>query len=206
MSELNVNIPRFYCLVRKEFLYNLERGHGTFMKACVFGVASLAGRAIGFHVLLDNGAVMFRLPIHALCHKIDAPATPLDWLQMWDCFGYEVSCIVFDQLKDSRVEVVMKDKSWREGQYLFTLDWYGNNDSEEAGDGGHKCAHVIALDEGNFAAQPNNRIKWKAPHFVEPFKEKPDFITNTHAWSVGSGPEWGTDPGHFDLHAKGLNS
>ena len=50
------------------------------------------------------------------------------------------------------------------GQYMFTLDWYGHEDAEEAGDGGHKCAHVIALDDGNFAAQPNNRIQWFARH------------------------------------------
>jgi hypothetical protein len=39
---------------------------------------------------------------------------------------------------------------------MFTSDWCESEDAEEAGDGGHKCAHLIALDNGNFAAQPNN--------------------------------------------------
>jgi len=38
-----------------------------------------------------------------------------------------------------------------------------------------KCAHVIALDNGNFAAWPNNRIQWFDPAFITPFHEKPDF-------------------------------
>lgn len=62
--------------------------------------------------------------------------------------------------------------------------WYGHEDAEEAGDDGHKCAHVIALDDGNFAAQPNNRIQWFCPAFVTPFKEKPDYLTNTRVWKV----------------------
>ena len=67
---------------------------------------------------------------------------------------------------------------------MFTLDWFGHEDAEEAGDGGHKCAHVIALDNGNFAAQPNNRIQWFCPAFVTPFKDKPDYLTNTGVWKV----------------------
>lgn len=47
-----------------------------------------------------------------------------------------------------------KNRSWEGGQYLFTLDWHGSEDSEEARDGGHKCAHVIALDNGNLPRSP----------------------------------------------------
>ncbi len=67
---------------------------------------------------------------------------------------------------------------------MFTLDWYGHEDAEEAGHGGHECAHVIALDNGNFAAQPNNRIPWFDPAFITPFGEKPHYVTNTRVWKV----------------------
>jgi len=72
----------------------------------------------------------------------------------WDCFSYDVTCTVFDRLQESRVRVQMKDGSWEGGQYMFTLDWYGRETRKKAGDGGHKCAHMIALDNGVFAAQP----------------------------------------------------
>jgi hypothetical protein len=85
-------------------------------------------------------------------NKTDAPIVPLNWLQFWDCFSYEMSCTVFERLHECRVRVQLKDQSWVGGQYMFTLDWHGHEDAEEAGDGGHKCAHMIALDDGNFAA------------------------------------------------------
>jgi hypothetical protein len=217
LATLNTNIPRFYCFLRKEFLYDGLSHHGEFVNVCVFGVSSVKGRALGFHVLTDNGAVIWRLPLHALCHKVDAPVVPLDWLEFWDCFSYEIACTVFDRVQDARVRVQLKDHSWVGGQYMFTLDWYGYEDAEEAGDGGHKCAHMIAMDDGNFAAQPNNRIQWFCPAFITPFKEKPDYLTNTRVWKVERETE--TTQGFFydpvdaparsaqvALHAKGLRS
>lgn len=179
-----MNIPRVYCFLRTEFLYDDESHHGELLKVCVFAAASVPGRALGFHVLTENGAVIWRLPIHAFCHKPDAPKMPLDWLQFWDCFSDEISCTKFERLADARVRVQLRDRSWEGGQYLFTLDWHGNEDAEQAGDGGHKCAHILALDNGNFAAQPNNRLQWFCPAFVTPFETKPDYLTNTGVWKV----------------------
>lgn len=68
----NINIPRFYCLLRKEFLYDGNSHVGEFVKVCAFGASSIANHALGFHVLTENGAVIWRLPIHAFCHKEDA--------------------------------------------------------------------------------------------------------------------------------------
>jgi len=98
---------------------------------------------------------------------------------------------------------------------MFTVDWFGHEDAEEAGDGGHKCAHVIALDNGNFAAQPNNRIQWFCPAFVTPFQEKPDYKTNTAVWKVERETETtagffyedaknSPQPSQVKLYAKGL--
>lgn len=215
MATLNTNIPRFYCLLRKDFLYDGTAHQGEFIKVCVFGVSSIPGRALGFHVMTENGAVIWRLPIHSLCHLADAPTQPLDWLQFWDCFSYDVTCTTFERLADSRVRVQLRDGSWEGGQYLFTLDWYGSPDAEEAGDGGHKCAHFIALDNGNFAAQPNNRIQWFCPAFITPFQQKPDYVTNTRVWKVEretettdgffyDDPGKGHRPSQVQLYAKGL--
>jgi hypothetical protein len=30
----------------------------------------------------------------------------------------------------------------------------------------HKCGHVLALDNGNYAVMPNNRILWSIPSFT----------------------------------------
>ena len=47
----------------------------------------------------------------------------------------------------------------------------------------HKCAHIIALDDGNFAAQPNNRCIWDIPSFT--VKDNiPDWKVQTNEWNV----------------------
>ena len=216
MAKLNTDIPRFYCYLRLEFLYDGTSHFGEFVKVCVFGAASIPGRAIGFHVLTENGATIWRVPIHALVHKTDAPPIPLDHLQFWDCFSYDVACTNFDRLREARVRVHLKTGEWVGGQYMFTLDWYGSEDAEEAGDGGHKCAHLIALDDGNFCAQPNNRLQWFCPAFITPYTSKPDYLTNTRVWKVERERE--TTGGHFydvtgipvreqvQLYAKGLRT
>ena len=112
MATLNVNVPRFYCFLRQEFLYDGETHHGELVHVCVFGAASIHGRALGFHVLTENGAVIWRLPLHVFCHKPETPVQPPGWLQFWDCFSYEMTVTVFERLQDSRVRVQLKDRSW----------------------------------------------------------------------------------------------
>ncbi|MBL9170895.1 MAG: hypothetical protein JNN07_24395 [Verrucomicrobiales bacterium] len=63
MPTLNTNIPRFYCYLRKEFLYDGQAHNGEFVKVCVFGASSIYGRALGFHALTEDGATFWRLPI-----------------------------------------------------------------------------------------------------------------------------------------------
>ena len=110
MATLDVNIRRFYCFLRREFLYDGQSHQTEFVNVGVFAVASIKGHALGFHVLTDNRAVIWRLPLHAFCHKVDAPPAPLDWLQFWDCFSYELARTTFDRLQP-RVRVQMKDCS-----------------------------------------------------------------------------------------------
>jgi hypothetical protein len=55
-------------------------------------------------------------------------------------------------------------RNTNKGRYLFTLDW-SEGDFNELDFGyaskpdQHKCGHVIQLDNGNFAIQPNNRMR-----------------------------------------------
>src|SRR6266480_928677 len=65
LATLNVNNPRFYCLLRKEFLYDGQSHQAEFVNVCGFGVASIKGHALGFHALTDNGRVIWRLPLQS---------------------------------------------------------------------------------------------------------------------------------------------
>lgn len=186
MPELNVSIPHFYAKVRQEYLYNLEINHGKLIDCVVFGATSVSGRALGFNVILESGAQFARLPINALCHKECAKLT-LGTLELWDCFGVNVVCAVFDYLQGMRVDAIIdtaKGFRFNPGGYVMTFDWWGNGFSDEPSQ--HKTAHLIKLDNGNFALQPNNRIRWHDAAFTKPFtlKERPDYKVNTHIFTA----------------------
>lgn len=194
MPYLNADVPRWQCYVRREYLYDLADHHGELEPVVVFGLASRPGYAVGFHVMTSDGAVIWRLPVSALVHREDAPEIPLDHLQLWDCFSEHVSVHEFAWLGGSRVQVLLKDGNWYPGRYMFTIDWTGSPEADGAGDIGHKCGHVIALDNGCYAIQPNNRLLWASPSFVSrPFGRRPDYLTNTHVWRCEGVGRWATE-------------
>jgi hypothetical protein len=192
MNYINVDIPILYCFVRKEFLYDLAAHKGEFEPVSVFGIRSVGGRALGFHALTSNGAQIAGLPIHSLCWNKRAPRMPLDFLELWECFGEYVGVQKFDFLSHaaSRCRIILKDKTWIEGSYMFTVDWCKNSYSDEPSMA--KSAHIIKLDNGNFAAQPNNRVLWFDPCTVVS-KERPDYKVNTHVWKCETQPKWVTE-------------
>ncbi len=199
---LNIDIPEFDALIRKEFLYDQRRGHGKYEEVEVFGLASIEGRAIGFHCLTRKGAQLARIPIHALCWKPCA-RQPLDHLELWDCFSYYPSAHEFHTLSGLRVRAWLKDRKCYWGRYMFTIDWAKSPNAESVGEGGHKNAHVIKLDNGNFAALPNNRLFWHEASFItQPFKKFPDYITNTRVWECEGAAKWtttDTDKTYYDV-------
>jgi hypothetical protein len=55
----------------------------------------------------------------------------------------------------------------------------------------HKCAHILELSNGNYAAQPNNRILWNIPSYTTEIN-KPDYKVQTTYWNVEN-KDWKTD-------------
>jgi hypothetical protein len=164
MSYLNVNIPPIYCNVRKEYLYDFKQHHGESEECVIFGLASITGRALLFHILLPNGAVYYRLPISAFFQKrfsrSEVPDMSIDSLQLWNCFSYYPAITTFDFLGGQRGKFLDKSKKFLEAEYCFTVDWASpesnilDTDHSEVPQE-HKCAHVLALHNGNYAAMPN---------------------------------------------------
>jgi hypothetical protein len=197
---MNVNIPPIECYIRKEYLYNLEKGHGELVEGTAFAVKSLQGTALLFLVMTDIGAVYDKIPISALVpfSKPDAPHKPFHQLQLWDCFSYSPHVTQFMFLKGKRCMVMMKDGTKREGIYRFTIDWdadmsKGISTSYAEEPSQHKSAHVIELFDGYFVAYPNNRILWNEPSMVsEPFKNIPDYKLNMQRYHCESHDKWST--------------
>ena len=199
MAYLNANIPVIYCQIRREYLYDLSRHVGEVEDCMVFGIASMSGRPLLFHALMENGGVYYRLPLSAFIQHgfdvKDVPRMQLHELELWNCFSYYPSVTVFDALTTSG-KYLGKDKKWYRGSYLFTIDWAHpesnivDTDHSEIPQE-HKCAHLMALENGNYAAQPNNRILWHIPSFTVR-NEIPDWDVNTQQWSVEDWRDWQT--------------
>ena len=102
MAYLNVNIPVIYSQIRREYLYDLKEHHGEVEDCIIFGLASITGRPILFHAIMENGAVFYRLPISAFIQRgfnvKEVPGMRLDELELWNCFSYYPCVTSFDFL------------------------------------------------------------------------------------------------------------
>ena len=202
MAYLNANIPATYAQVRREYLYDLKEHHGEVEDCIIFGMASISGHSILFHAVMENGAVFYRLPISAFIQRgFDVKKVPrmrLDELELWNCFSYYPAITTYDILSGQSGKYIGKDKKWYYGNYLFTIDWAhpeGNivdTDHSEIPHE-HKCAHILALENGNYAAQPNNRLIWNIPSFTVKDEVPTDWKVQTSDWTVENSRRWTTE-------------
>ena len=200
MAYLNADIPPIYCKIRKEYLYDLEKHQGESVDCCIFSVVSITDRSLLFNIMLPNGACFWRLPISAFFQKEyerdQVPDMRLDELQLWNSFSYYPSVHCFDWLAGINGKYLGKDKKFYPGQYLFTVDWAHpetnilNTEHSEIPQE-HKCAHILALENGNYAAQPNNRIIWHVNSYTTD-NDWPDYSVQNTYWDC-EGSDWITE-------------
>ena len=53
------NVPYIKCYVRKEYLYDLEKGHGEFEECVLIAVKSMQGKALIFEAYLPAYGACF---------------------------------------------------------------------------------------------------------------------------------------------------
>jgi hypothetical protein len=160
----------------------------------------MPGQAVLFQVLLDNGVMRDKLPSHALLTEAELPNPdlPFHYLQIWNCFSYRFTLTQLSYVYDTNVDVYMKDRQWHKGTYYATINW-GSNDintditlAEDPLE--HKSHHIILLDNGQIALQPNNRVRWYEPSFVtKEFPSKPDYLVNISWFNCEGFDKWHTE-------------
>jgi len=165
MSKLNYNIDNIKCLVRLSHFTKDPKDYNTYHNAYVFGVQSITGKILTFHIMTDYGMMRSRVPISEIFLSRDTDEDiPADFKQLWDCFSENVIVIKYEYLLEKRCEVVLKNKTKVWAKYLFTVDWYNNSYSDEPSD--YKCGHILVSDDGYLLCQPNNRIFWKDSNWI----------------------------------------
>ena len=204
MSYIVSALPPIKCFVKREFLYNFQKGHGELEPAIWVSLKALRGQVFRIESLLPNyGALYDKLPIHAYVWKEDHTGTlPIDMLQLWDCMGYRFTIIEKIGLRNLGVKFLGKDKEWHYGNYLFTVDFCSEGMDVDTGftevAEEHKSFNFIKLENGQFACQPNNRCLWYDVSLVPPVVKTPDFriptevysVENISKWSVGTPDSW----------------
>jgi len=161
MAHIVANLPPVKCFVRKEFLYDFEKGHGELEPCWWISIKSLRGQAFRIEAYLNNyGALYDKL-----------------------------------QLQSMRCKFKLKNGDWMYGVYLFTVDSahpdfniIDTGFSEDVED--HKSYNFIMCDNGQFAAQPNNRLIILEPSSNPKELKMPDFKVATKRWSVETDSKW----------------
>ena len=195
MPELICNLPAEKVWVRREYLRDLQDGHGEFVEGVWITAKSIAGRAFYFETYLpEYGAMFDKLPISAFLSK---PVTPeldmnLPNLQFWNCMDYNVTAIYKQFIGSMDFEVLTRDFGIVKGTYVCTLDNYHNqpdvidySTSEIPEE--HKSFNLLQLDNGQYCLYPNNRMRIY-DNSLTPEKPKiPDFKVSTVEYQVENG-------------------
>ena len=211
MPELNANIPSIECYVRGNFLRDQQDSHHLTFRCYIFGVASLPDRVPMFHFMMEDGGIWWRMPINAFCWKPDAPPMELHDQVLWNCFSPYIAVTVFHNLRGMRMSYKDRHRNQHNGTYMMTFDWHSpepnnTNVGWSENPGQHKCGHLIQLDNGNYAIQPNNRVILRDPSFTtklgEPIIQR---LLNHHNYGVEDADRWVTsdDENYFyDVSAQ----
>ncbi len=216
MSYLIANLPPIQCYVRKEFLYNFEKGQGEYEPCYWISVKSIKGKALYFESLLTNyGAVYDKLPLSAYVWKTEVDVKtllPLDYIEIWDAFSYNITVLEKSTLSGLHCKVYMKDKKFYDGNYMFTIDSCHSEPNElnvslSQTPNEHKSFNIIKLENGQFAAQPNNRVLFYDQSLTPKGITKPDFKVSSKEFFCEDSKKWSagnSDDFFYEIEEKTL--
>ena len=203
MAYIESSFPPVDVWVRAEYLYDMKSHHGEFFLGRLVSVRGLPGQVPLFQVLLENGVMRDKLPCSALIDRDknphDVPHMPFHQLCLWNSFSKTFSVVELAYIADATASVFMKDRKWYDGEYLCTIQWASETNenadlSLSVTPHEHKSHHVIILDNGCFALQPNNRVRWIEPSFTtKDFPKKPDYKVCTQTYNAESHGKWITE-------------
>ena len=192
MSELICNLPSVDVYVRREYLRDLEDGHGEFVKGVWVTAKSIPGRAFYLETYLpDYGALYDKLPISAFVSRPDTPTPDMDLynLQFWNCMDYGVVSVHKQFIGSMDYEILTRDYGTMKGRYICTIDNY-HQDSEmidyttSESPAEHKSFNLLELKNGQYCLYPNNRMRVYDNSLTPEEPLKPDFKVSTEYYQV----------------------
>jgi hypothetical protein len=155
----NIDLPRHrYCYVIEAAVH--RKGSEEKTIPCVWwGMSATPGRMFGCHILLESGAMVVDVPLHALRHQPDATQRWLpEQAQRWDCYGWSVEAHEPAYLSDLRCRVLTEDHKHvaGTGEVWFYLDHVSDGYSLDPAQ--HKHHWMVALTDGCFTCVPQDMV------------------------------------------------
>lgn len=197
MSTLVTNLPALHVWVRKEYLRDMRDGYGEFVKGVWVSAKSIPGRALYFETYLpEYGAMFDKLPISAFVAAPETPTPdlPLTDLQFWNCMDYGIVAVSKQFIGSMSFEARLRSGGTMRGTYVCTLDNYhasvdavDYSTSETPSE--HKSMNIVELENGQFCAYPNNRLRIFDISLTPAEPLVPDFLCSTHEFAVENGAD-----------------
>jgi hypothetical protein len=144
--NLSLPIHRYVWVLSSFVLKSDEPVH--LIPAVWFGVSVTPDRMMGCHVVLENGAMVIDLPLHALRHTANADLSPQrpSATARWDMYGFDAEIFAPPYMVNTRVQLLdTNHKPTNDyGQAWFAVDHL--TDGYALDPAQHKHLWVVALD------------------------------------------------------------
>lgn len=148
-----INAPTIKLFVAPQYI---TKTPGPLMPCYLMGLDARENQHLRFTVYLNSGAIWSGLPIEALrSDRMDISQTKIyeNWdLQPFTCLDGTVSAVTYKLLLNASMETHLG-----QGRYLFTVNYQGTELSDDPEQ--YKTHNIIALDNGQLCALPNNMIR-----------------------------------------------
>jgi hypothetical protein len=178
----NIALPRHrYVWVVPSFV--LRSSHGqALVPAIWYGVSVTPGRSLGCHVLLENGAMVVDLPLHAIkSANVAWSSVPLEEVVAWDCYGWDAE--VFEPSYLTGLDCAILDSDHRDtldrGTLWFCVDHLTDGFALEPSQ--HKHLWIVARHRDHaLMLLPQDRVVVEERSFTEvcgvPSIKRQDFV------------------------------
>jgi hypothetical protein len=177
-------MPYIKASIQNSFLFK-DEANKELTECYIIGAHAFLNRPLLFTCHLSTGALFSGVPINHLSHSnnnIYARVLGLAALQPWGCLGDNLGVVRLDYLKDYDCLCKIEDDQIF-GRYLCTFFFKEGGHLEEDPEQ-MKTMNMIALENGQFALLPNNRILFTDSHFTE-VREFPKYKRNTEYFLAG---------------------
>ena len=144
------------------------------------------------------GACFDKFPLSAFVWKKDIKEEeqlPLGEIELWDAFSYDIQIWTKRMLRNCDVDIYVPGKGKVGGEYLFTIDSVHSdpnmiNTSVAEVPSEHKQFNFGKLVNGQFFAQPNNRMLWYEQSLTPSELKMPDFKVSTKYFFCEQDGKW----------------